>query len=103
MQARIFQPPKTAMQQGRARTDRWLLEFEPQQPRKIEPLMGWTSSGDTRQQLRLWFDTREEAEAYCQRQGIMYVVEAPETNARKVQPKAYGDNFAYGRAFPWTH
>lgn len=101
MQARLFQPAKTAMQQGRGNTDRWLLEFEQDQARRIEPLMGWTSSGDTKQQLRLWFDTREEGEAYCQRNGIMVTVEEPQE--RKVRPKAYADNFAYQRPFPWTH
>ena len=47
-------------------------------PREIEPLMGWTSSGDTRQQLRLWFDTKEEAIAYAEREGIAYRVEEPQ-------------------------
>ncbi|GAB5469627.1 MAG: ETC complex I subunit [Rhodospirillales bacterium] len=101
MQARLFQPAKTAMQQGRGKIQRWLLEFEPEQARRIEPLMGWTSSGDTKQQLRLWFDSQEEGEAYCQRHGIMYTVER--TQERQVRAKAYADNFAYRRAFPWTH
>ncbi|MEO1191319.1 MAG: ETC complex I subunit [Pseudomonadota bacterium] len=101
MQARLFQPAKTAMQQGRGKIQRWLLEFEPEEARRIEPLMGWTSSGDTKQQLRLWFESREEGEAYCQRHGIMVIVE--ETQERSVKPKAYADNFLYNRAFPWTH
>lgn len=101
MQARLFQPAKTAMQQGRGNAGRWLLEFEQDQARRIEPLMGWTSSGDTKQQLRLWFDTREEGEAYCLRNGIMVAVEEP--HERKIRPKAYADNFAYQRPFPWTH
>lgn len=101
MQARLYQPAKTAMQSGRKNTERWLLEFERQQPQRIEPLMGWTASGDTRQQLRLWFDTLEEAEAYCRRHGIMYTVEQP--HEHRVKPKAYADNFAYSRPFPWTH
>ena len=63
--------------------------------------MGWTSSSDTRQQLGLWFDSLEEAEAYCRRNGIMYAVEQPQERA--VRPKAYADNFAYRRPFPWTH
>lgn len=101
MQARLFQPAKTAMQQGRGNAGRWLLEFEQDQARRIEPLMGWTSSGDTKQQLRLWFDTREEGEAYCLRNGIMVAVEEP--HERKIRSKAYADNFAYQRPFPWTH
>ncbi len=101
MQARLYQPAKTVMQQGRGNSQRWLLEFEQEERRRIEPLMGWTSSGDTQQQLRLWFDTLEEGEAYCRRRGIMYSVEQPKQ--RKVLPKAYADNFAYKRPFPWTH
>ena len=47
MAARINKPAKTAMQQGRALTREWVLEFAPDEPRAIEPLMGWTSSADT--------------------------------------------------------
>ncbi len=53
MTARIYKPSKTAMQSGQAATKDWLLEFEPEEPRTIEPLMGWTSSGDMKQQVKL--------------------------------------------------
>ena len=81
MAARIYKPAKSATQSGMARTKQWLLAFEQDRSREIEPLMGWTSNGDTRQQLRLWFDTREEAEAYAQREGIAYRVEEPERSS----------------------
>ncbi len=100
MNVRIFRPAKTAMQQGRARTDRWVLEFEPGR-RDVEPLMGWTSSGDTQRQLRLWFDSKDEAIAYAKKHGLMYTLEEPRD--RKVRPKAYADNFAYSRVGRWTH
>lgn len=99
--ARIFRPAKNAMQSGTARTKNWVLEFEPSEPRQIEPLMGWTSSGDTRQQVKLRFATKEEAIAYCERHGIAYQVHATEPPARK--PMSYADNFAYDRRNPWTH
>lgn len=89
------------MQSGQARTKLWLLEFEPEKPREIEPLMGWTSSGDTRQQVRLAFDTREEAIAYATRQGIPYRVEEPHAPKRKAM--SYSDNFKFNRVGPWTH
>ena len=57
MRARIYVPAKNAMQSGRARTRQWVLEYEPERPREIEPLMGWTASADMRQQLSLDFDT----------------------------------------------
>ena len=101
MTVRIYQPPKTAMQQGRSRTDRWLLEHEPDTPRQLEPLMGWTSSRDTKHQVRLWFDSKEEAVAYAKREGLMYSVEEP--RQRRLRPKAYADNFSSDRVGRWTH
>ena len=101
MTARIYKPAKTAMQSGTAKTKEWVLEFEPEQPREIEPLMGWTSSGDMRQQVRLRFDNAEEAVAYCERHGIAYRVFAPKEPARR--KIAYADNFAFARTDPWTH
>ena len=89
------------MQQGQAGTRRWVVEFEPEAPRRVEPLMGWTSSADTRTQLRLRFETKEEAVAYAKRQGYMYTLEEP--RERSPKPKAYADNFRTARAFPWTH
>jgi hypothetical protein len=101
MVARIYKPTKTAMQSGRARTARWVLEFEPEVAREVDPLMGWTSSRDMKQQLRLAFDTKEEAIAYATRNGIAHHV--VENHPRKVVPKAYADNFKYGRIGTWTH
>ena len=101
MSARIYKPARTAMQSGTARTKVWVLDYEPEQPRDIEPLMGWTSSGDMRQQLRLRFDTKEEAIAYCERHGIAYQLYEPKETVRR--PMAYGDNFAFGRRGAWTH
>ena len=63
MPARIYKPSKTAMQSGQANTKAWVLDFELEQPRRVEPLMGWTSSGDMRQQLRLRFEHQERG--YC--------------------------------------
>ena len=101
MTARIFKPAKNAMQSGRAQTQEWRLEYEPEQPRAIEPLMGWTSSGDMKQQLTLHFDSKEEAVAYCERKGIPYQVIEPRASAHR--QVAYADNFAFRRGEPWTH
>ncbi len=99
--ARIYQPAKTPMQSGQARTKHWLLEFDPDEPREIEPLMGWTSSGDTQQQVKLWFDTKEDAIAYAEREGIAYRVEEPQEPKRRTI--SYSDNFKFNRVGPWTH
>jgi len=101
MTARIFKPAKTAMQSGVANTKDWVLEFEQEEPRSIEPLMGWTSSGDMRQQVKLKFDTKEEAVAYCERYGIAYQVFEPKPVERRIA--SYSDNFAFNRRSPWTH
>jgi len=101
MVARIYKPAKTAMQSGTAKTKEWVLDYEPEQPREIEPLMGWTSSGDMRQQLRLRFASAEEAVAYAERHGIAYQVQEAKASARR--PMAYSDNFAFKRSDPWPH
>ena len=101
MVARIYRPAKTAMQSGTAKAKDWVLDYEPEQPREIEPLMGWTSSGDMRQQVRLRFDTKEEAIAYCERHGIAYQVSESTRGARR--GLSYSDNFAFKRRDPWTH
>lgn len=103
MQARIYQSPKNAMQSGMRNTRYWILEFVPAEQRRIDPLMGWTGSGDMRRQVRLRFDSREEAEDYARRHGIAYVLEASKPRRPNVRPMGYGGNFAYNRRFSWTH
>ena len=95
MRATIYQPAKTATQSGRANTRHWLLEFDQSTARRIDPLMGWTISDDTRQQVRLRFDTREEAAAYARAHGIEATVREPRT--RRLKPKPYAENFSFYR------
>ncbi len=101
MSARIFVPAKTATQSGSARSKLWVLEFDPEMPRIVEPLMGWTSSGDMKSQIRLRFSSKEEAIAYAQRNGLAYRVEEPSPVARNIQ--SYSDNFKSSRLGQWTH
>ena len=101
MVARIYKPSKTAMQSGEGRTKEWMLEFAPASPREIEPLMGWTGTRDMRGEVRLAFDTKEEAIAYAEREGIVYQVFEPAP--RKMIRKSYAENFKYGRIGRWTH
>ncbi len=89
--ARIYRPAKTAMQSGTARTKAWRLEFEREGGKSIDPLMGWTGSSDMTGQVRLTFDTQEEAEAYAKRVGLDVEVRAPHTRRRII--KTYADNF----------
>jgi hypothetical protein len=101
MAARIYRPAKTAMQSGKAKAGTWTLEFEPEQPRKVEPLMGYTSSRDMKSQIRLTFETKEEAIAYAQKNGIAYTVQEPKETRRRVV--SYSENFRFDRKQPWTH
>ena len=101
MLARIYRPAKSAMQSGMAKTTVWVLEFEPTSARRNEPLMGWTSSTDMDGQVRLNFDTREQAVAYAQAHGIPFQVIEPKDRSKII--KAYADNFSNARRQPWTH
>ncbi|WP_374764653.1 ETC complex I subunit [Yunchengibacter salinarum] len=91
MKARIYRPAKTAMQSGTANTRKWVLEYEPEEPKRLDPLMGWTGSGDMRRQIKLKFDTRDEAIQYAKRYDIPHEV-LPEHRRRTII-KAYADNF----------
>ena len=93
MTARIYKPTKNAMQSGMKKCKKWHLEYAPEQPRELDPLMGWTSSGDMNSQLRLSFDTKEEAVAYAERNHIDYVVQEPHVRSRRL--KNYADVFAF--------
>ncbi len=101
MAARIYRPARNAMQSGKGKTGAWILEFEAEAARGREPLMGWTSSGDMRQQVKLRFDTKEQAIAYAGREGLAYSV-APEAPVR-LHRKSYSENFRWGRLDNWTH
>jgi hypothetical protein len=101
MAAKIFRPAKTAMQSGKAKTHLWVLEFDQETPRRIDPILGYTSSSDMKQQVRLTFETQELAEAYAKREGIEYRVIQPKEVAR--QTVSYTDNFRFNRQQPWTH
>jgi NADH dehydrogenase len=103
MRARIYQPARTAMQSGTARTKGWTLDFMAESGREIDPLMGWTSSKDTQSQVRLTFDSREAAEDYARERGIDYVVTDPKPRKPNIRPRGYGENFATDRKGVWTH
>jgi ETC complex I subunit conserved region len=103
MAARIYQPAKTAMQSGLARTKGWVLEFTADHAREVDPLMGWTSSADTQAQVKLTFDTREAAEDYARSRGIAFEVSLPKARKPNIRAGGYGENFATNRKGVWTH
>lgn len=103
MSARIYQPARTAMQSGTAKTKYWVLDFAPESARSVDPLMGWTSSSDTQAQVKLRFETKEEALEYAREHGIDAVVQEPHKRKMNIRPGGYGDNFATHRREPWSH
>jgi NADH dehydrogenase len=103
MRARIYQPARTAMQSGSAKTHQWVLEFSPASEREIDPLMGWTSSSDMQSQVRLRFETRAAAEAYAAEKGLEVDVVEPKPRKAVIRQRGYGENFATDRKGAWTH
>ncbi len=103
MRARVYQPARSAMSSGTAKTHDWVLEFAPASARAVDPLMGWTSSDDTQSQVRMQFDTKEAALDYAAANGIEAVVHDPNKRKPNIRPGGYGDNFATNRRGVWTH
>lgn len=103
MRARIYQPSKTAMSSGTAKTRTWVLEFAPASARDVDPLMGWTSSSDTQSQVKLRFDSKEAALEYAQAHDIDAIVREPNKRKPNIRAGGYGENFATSRRGAWTH
>ncbi len=103
MRARIYQPARTAMSSGQAKTKGWVLEFVNETGRDVDPLMGWTSSSDTQAQVKMSFDTKEAALDYAEGRGIEAVVTEPKKRKPVIRPGGYGENFATARRSVWTH
>lgn len=101
MLAKIYRPAKTAMQSGKAGAKRWVLEFGPGQSLAPDLLMGWTSTTDTNGQVRIFFETKDEAIDFARRKQIPHQVVEPREPKRVL--RAYGDNFAFRRKEPWSH
>ncbi|MGR3640100.1 ETC complex I subunit [Alterinioella nitratireducens] len=103
MRARIYKPARNAMTSGTAKTKTWVLEFAPAERREVDPLMGWTSSGDMNSQVKLRFDSAEAAQDYARAHGIDAIVQQPKRRKPNIRPGGYGDNFATNRRQVWTH
>ena len=90
MPARIYQRPKNAMQSGKARIEEWLLEFDPAEAKRPDPVMGWAGSGDTQSQVTLKFADQADAVAYAEKYGIAAVVHpTPPRRLKKGWPTAF--------------
>jgi hypothetical protein len=89
--ARIFRNGTKATQAGKARQDLWILQAEPKEGKRPDPLMGWAGSSDTATQLRLVFPSREAAEAYAARNDLD--AEVLTAHRKPLILQSYADNF----------
>jgi len=88
--AKIYIPAKTAMQSGRGKLKKWILEFDTKDT-KINPLMGWESATDTLEEIILKFSSKEKAIEYAKKNNISYKIFEPKK--KKFVIKSYADNF----------
>lgn len=89
--ARIYRKGMRATQSGAARASQWILEHEPIEGKRPDPLMGWAGSGDTEQQVRLTFSTLEAAQEYAARNGLE--TEVVPVTPHKLIIRSYAENF----------
>jgi hypothetical protein len=88
--AKIYIPSKTAMQSGRGKLKKWVLQFDTKDP-SINPLMGWETSTDTLEEVILKFSTKEQAVEYAENNNISYTLVEPKKKEFVI--KSYADNF----------
>ena len=88
--AKIYIPTKTAMQSGRIKSKKWILEFETEE-NAVYPLMGWEASSDTMSEVKLEFPTKEQAIEYARKNNIDFTL--INQKKRKLIKKSYSDNF----------
>ena len=101
MTIKIYKPAKTAMQSGFGKTKKWLAEYISEVDTVKDSLMGWNSSLDTQSQIKVFFDTKEQAIAWAKKNNYQFYIE--ENHKRKIEPKSYSSNFDIKRKEPWTH
>ena len=92
-ECRIYKPTKTAMQAGRAATKKWVLEYEPNETGQIDSLMGWVGCNNTNTQVKLYFNTKEEAIFFANKKGLHHQVDNPKNKI--IRSKSYSDNFSF--------
>ncbi len=98
---KIYQPTKTAMQSGRGKIKKWIVEYVSNEIPEKDPLMGWNSSNDSKSQIKIYFDNKESAIEWVKKNN--YQFEIIENQVRKIKPKNYSDNFSFTKKEPWTH
>ena len=101
MTIKIYKPSKSSMQSGHRNTKKWLAEYISDTEQVKDTLMGWNSSLDTKSQIKVFFNTKEQAIEWAQKNNYQYFIEEPKV--KKIKPKSYSSNFDMNRKEPWTH
>ena len=101
MTIKIYKPSKTAMQSGFGKTKKWLAEFISSEEAVKDTLMGWNSTSDTNSQIKIFFDTKDQAIEWAKNNNYQFVIDEPKV--RKVTIKSYASNFDINRKESWTH
>ena len=91
MIVKIFKPAKTAMQSGKAKTRHGQLQVMDDSIQAKDPLIGYHGGSSTKNQIKLHFQTRDDAINFAKSKNYDYEVIEP--SARKVIKKSYADNF----------
>lgn len=91
MQVRISKPTKSAMQSGDGK-GKWQLSFVQSSDSKFrEKLMARTSSSDMMNEVKMHFNTLEEAEKFAKDHNYHYEIIQPQK--RRLMKQSYSDNF----------
>jgi len=101
MTIKIYKPAKSSMQSGLGKTKQWIAEYITETDKVKDTLMGWNSSLDTKEQIKIFFDTKEQAIEWSKKNNQQFIVIEPKE--RKIKPKNYASNFDMNRKEPWTH
>jgi hypothetical protein len=90
MKVKIYKPAKSAMQSGSRNTKKWRIEFD-SKDKDINPLMGWETSKDTMSEVKLDFETKDQAIKFANKNNLDYYLIEPQK--RRLVKKSYTDNF----------
>ena len=101
MTIKIYKPSKSSMQSGQRNTKKWLAEYISDYEQVKDTLMGWNSSLDTKSQIKVFFDTKEQAINWAVNNNYQYFVVEPKK--RIIKPKNYASNFDINKKESWTH
>jgi len=91
MKYKIYQPAKSSMQSGLYSSKKWCLETMDVWEKKLSPTFGWTTSSNTNDQVKLFFDKLEDAVHFAEKNNFSYKIF--KSKKRKILKKTYADNF----------